>query len=44
MKDLNMPQNVLRLLQNFTDIAKKTYGEGLVSIILYGSAASGESS
>jgi predicted nucleotidyltransferase len=37
-----MPKNVNRLLQEFVDRTKEIYNEGLASITLYGSAASGE--
>ena len=42
VQDLKMPQNVVCRLRDFIDIAKQIYGEGLNSITLYGSAASGE--
>ena len=42
MEELKMPQKVTRLLEEFTDRAKAIYREGLASIALYGSAASGE--
>lgn len=42
MEDLKLSRNVARPLEEFTSRAKDIYNEGLVSIILYGSTASGE--
>lgn len=37
-----LPDNLRKVLDGFTSRLKETYGGGLVSVILYGSAASGE--
>ncbi|MDD5136574.1 MAG: hypothetical protein PHN63_04430 [Candidatus Omnitrophica bacterium] len=42
MEELKLPQKVARLLREFTDRAQEIYREELISVILYGSAASGE--
>ncbi len=38
----NLPDKTGRILEDFVERLKTIYGEGLVSVILYGSAASGE--
>ncbi len=42
MEDLKLPQNITRLLGEFISRTKDIYNDGLVSILLYGSAAGGE--
>jgi len=42
MKELNLPQKIKNLLDDFVQKLKETYQDQLVSAILYGSAASGE--
>jgi len=42
MTQLNLPQKVKNNLEDFTKRLKDVYKDGLVSVILYGSAASGE--
>lgn len=42
MKDLNIPGKLKKNLEDFLQRLKEIYQEALVSIILYGSAASGE--
>jgi len=42
MEKINLPQKYTNILELFTKAAKSTYREGLISVILYGSAASGE--
>lgn len=38
----NLPPKMKDVLENFVRDLKNTYGDGLISVILYGSAASGE--
>ena len=42
MNDLKLPSKTKTILQDFVSGTKDIYKEGLVSVILYGSAASGE--
>ncbi len=42
MEKINLPQKYTNILELFTKAVKETYREGLISVILYGSAASGE--
>jgi predicted nucleotidyltransferase len=42
MRELNIPEKTKRVLQKFVQSLKDVYQEHLISIILYGSAASGE--
>jgi len=42
MVKINLPQKYTKILELFTKAVKDTYREGLISVILYGSAASGE--
>lgn len=42
MKELNMPDKYKNILQDFTRVLKDIYQEELISLILYGSAVSGE--
>ena len=42
MKEMNLPDKVKKIIDEFVTHMKNAYGEGLVSVILYGSAASGE--
>lgn len=42
MGQLNLPQRLKNSLEDFTKKLKDVYGDGLISVILYGSAASGE--
>jgi len=42
MKQLNLPKKIKDNLDDFTQRLKGIYGQDLISIILYGSAASGE--
>ncbi len=42
MPELKLPEKLKNLLQRFTDVLKEIYQQDLVSVILYGSAASGE--
>lgn len=42
MAQLNLPQSLKNILEDFTKKLKGAYKDGLVSVILYGSAASGE--
>ena len=42
MEKINLPQKYKNILEEFTKAARDAYQEGLVSIILYWSAASGE--
>lgn len=42
MEQLNVSQKFKNILNDFIKSLKDTYGDGLISVILYGSAASGE--
>jgi len=42
MEKIGLPQKYKDILESFIEAAKDIYQEGLVSVILYGSAASGE--
>ena len=42
MEELKLPQKIMRILKEFVDQAQAIYREELISVILYGSAASGE--
>ena len=42
MEKNNIPQKIQKTLDNFTAGLKATYQDGLISVILYGSCASGE--
>ena len=42
MKELKLPQNISKTMDDFINRLKDTYGDSLISVILYGSAASGE--
>lgn len=42
MKPINLPDNLQKVLDEFTVNLKEVYGDGLISVVLYGSAASGE--
>jgi len=42
MEKINLPQKYRDILESFLGAARDIYREGLVSVILYGSAASGE--
>ena len=42
MDKSKLPQKILKSLDNFTSEMSSVYGNGLISIVLYGSAASGE--
>lgn len=42
MEQLNVPQKFKNILNHFIKSLKDIYGDGLISVILYGSAASGE--
>lgn len=42
MNDSKLPSNTKAILEDFINGAKDIYKEGLISVILYGSAASGE--
>ena len=42
MKELKLPQNISKTMDDFINRLKDTYGGSLISVILYGSAASGE--
>lgn len=42
MKELNVPEKIKNMIQDFLNRLKALYGEDLISLVLYGSAASGE--
>lgn len=42
MTELKLPERLRCLIREFTQNLKNIYGKGLISVILYGSAASGE--
>jgi predicted nucleotidyltransferase len=42
MPELSLPQKIKKICADFTERLKDIYGDGLISVILYGSAASGE--
>ncbi len=42
MEELKIPDNVRKMIDRFVDNLKNIYGDGLISVTLYGSAASGE--
>jgi len=42
MKEPNLPNNISKIVVSFVDSLKSIYGDGFVSAVLYGSAASGE--
>lgn len=42
MRTLNLPQDIKRMLDDFVSSLKNNYGDNLISVTLYGSAASGE--
>ena len=42
MPELNLPQKIKKICADFTERLKHIYGDDLISVILYGSAASGE--
>lgn len=42
MEGLSLPHKVQKIINSFTSGLKNIYGDGLISVILYGSAASGE--
>ena len=42
MQETNLPNKITKVLEDFVNKVSAVYGEGLISAILYGSAASGE--
>jgi len=42
MREIDLPDKIKKIIDEFVGQLKGVYGEGLVSVILYGSAASGE--
>lgn len=42
MSELKLPEKSVRIINDFSRILKETYGDELESVILYGSASSGE--
>ena len=42
MDDKKVPENIRKMLEDFILELKGVYGEGLISVVLYGSASSGE--
>lgn len=42
MEELKLPNNIRKIIGKFTGSLKDIYGDELVSVVLYGSAASGE--
>jgi predicted nucleotidyltransferase len=42
MEELKLPNNIRKIIDQFVGNLKNIYGDGLISVTLYGSAASGE--
>ncbi len=42
MKNMNLPDRVKKIIDEFSRELESVYGDGLISVVLYGSAASGE--
>ena len=42
MREINLPDNIKKTMDEFLRLLKGAYGDGLVSVVLYGSAASGD--